>query len=146
MLTHHNIIHYILLQLFHLSAPPSLLATILLVSVSMSQFLFCLGCSFFNFFIFFLFRFLFFLFLFNYSCPHCPPLLSSALPTPISHIQSSHPPLSLLMGLLYMFLDLTLPLFSPITLFSRPLWVLSICSCVWFCFSHLFVLLIRFPS
>ena len=99
---------------------PSLLTTILLVSVSMGQFLFCLGCSFFNFFIFFLFCFLF-LFLFNYSCPHCPPLLSSALPTPISHIQSSHPPLSLLMGLLYMFLDLTLPLLSPITLLSPPL-------------------------
>ena len=37
---------------------------------------------------FFCYKF-FFLLLFNYSCPIVPPLLSPALPTPASHIQSS---------------------------------------------------------
>ena len=38
------------------------------------------------------YKFFFHFFLsFNYSCPHFPPLLSPALPTPTCHIQSSHP-------------------------------------------------------
>ena len=51
---------------------------------------------------------IFFLLLFNYSCPHFTPptqLLSSALPSPISHIQSFPSLLFLSMGPLYMFLD-----------------------------------------
>ena len=49
----------------------------------------------------------------NYSCPNFPPLLSPALPTPTFHIQHCPPPpLSLSMGSLYMFLDLTFPLLS----------------------------------
>ena len=59
---------------------PFHLATISLFSVSISLFLFCL---------FMLLYFLKFLLLFNYSCPHFPPLLSPALPTSTSHIQSS---------------------------------------------------------
>ena len=73
--------------------------------------------------------------------PHC-----SLLPCPPpSHTQS--PSLSLSMGPLYMFLDLTLPLVSPIISLPHPLWLLSDCSlfpCLWFCFAHLFLLLIRF--
>ena len=47
-----------------------------------------------------------FLLLYNYSCPHFSPLLSPALPTPTSHIQSSSPsPLSSSMGPLCMFPD-----------------------------------------
>ena len=56
-------------------------------------------------------------------------------------------PLSLSMGPLHMFLDLTLPLLSPIIPLLLPLWSLSVCSlflCLWFYFAHLFVLLIRF--
>ena len=53
----------------------------------------------------------FFLLLFNYSCPHFLPGLSPALP----HLpQSILPPLSLSRGPLYMFLDWTLPLLSPV--------------------------------
>ena len=55
-----------------------------------------------------------FLLLCNYSCPHFPPLLSTSLPTPTSHIQSSPTLLSLSMGPLYKFLDLTLLLLCPI--------------------------------
>ena len=48
--------------------------------------------------------------------PIFPPLLSPVLPTPTSHIQFSLPhPLSLSMGALYMFFDLTRPLLSLIT-------------------------------
>ena len=58
--------------------------------------------------------------------PFFPPLLSLALPTPTSHIQSSSPSLSLSMGPLYIFLDLTLPLLSPVIPLSPPLWSLSV--------------------
>ena len=63
--------------------------------------------------------FMFFLLLCNYSCPHCPQLLSPALPSPIP--TSILPtPLSLSLGPLYMFLDLTLPFFSPLSCSSLP--------------------------
>ena len=93
-------------------------------------------------------------FLIFYCCsitvvPIFSPFLSPALPTPIFHIQSSLLPLmSLSMGPLYMLLDLTLLLLSPvIPPLAPPLWSLSVCSlfvCLWFYFAHLFVLLIRF--
>ena len=70
------------------------------------------------------------------------PLLSSALLTPTSHIQSSSLPLSLSMGPLYMFHDDPSSTFLIISL-----WLLSVCSlfpCFWFYFARLFVLLIRF--
>ena len=77
------------------------------------------------------------LFLFSYSCPHCSliPLPCPAQP-PFPH--SVFPsPLSLSMGPLYMFLDLTLPLLSLVTP-SPPLWSLLVCSlfpCLWFYFA-----------
>ena len=75
-----------------------------------------------------------------------PPLLSPALHTP--HLPHSIlPPLSLSTCPLCLFLDLTLPLLSSVTLLLLPLWSLSVCSlfpCLWFYFAHLFVLLIRF--
>ena len=89
--------------------------------------------------------------LFFYCCsiavvsifPHYYPL---PYPTPKSPIQLPPPLLSLFMGPLYKFLDLTPPLLSPLN--SLPLfWSLSVCSsfpCFWFCFAHLFVLLIGF--
>ena len=55
--------------------------------------------------------------------------------------------LSLSMCPSYMFLDLTLPLLSPITPLHPPLWLLSVCSLfqwLWFYFALLFVFLIRF--
>ena len=55
--------------------------------------------------------------------------------------------LSLSMGPLHMFLDLTLPLLSPVIPLSPPLCSLPVCSlfpCLWFYFGSLFVLLIRF--
>ena len=75
--------------------------------------------------------------------PNYPPL---SYPTP--HTHSILPSLlSLFIGPLSMFLDLTLPLLSPITSLAPPLWSLSVCSlfpCLWFYFAGLFVLLIRF--
>ena len=73
----------------------------------------------------------------------------SPLPYPphTSHIQPSPFLLSVSMGPLYMFFDLTLPLFSPVTPLPSPLLLLSVCSlfpCLWFYFAHLLVLLIRF--
>ena len=65
--------------------------------------------------------------------PFSPPLLSPALPATRSHIQSSSL-LSFSMGPLYMFLDLTLPLPSPIIPLLSPFWALSPCSlfpCLW---------------
>ena len=73
-----------------------------------------------------------------------PPLLSSALPAPTSHIQSYHPH-CLCPWVLYMFLDFTLPLLSPLIILPPLLWSLSVCSlfpCLWFYLAHLFVLLI----
>ena len=83
------------------------------------------------------------LLLFNYICPHFPPLLSSALPTP-SHTQSS--PHTVLVPRYF----INVPYLDPSPSFpSYPptLWSLSVCSlfpCLWFCFAYLFVLLIRF--
>ena len=48
------------------------------------------------------------------------PLVSPVLPTTNFHIQPSQPHLSLSMGLLYMFLDLTLPLLSPVIRLPCP--------------------------
>ena len=50
----------------------------------------------------------------------------SALPSPppTFHIQSSPTPLSMSMGPLYKFLDLTTPLLSPIIPLQLPLWAL----------------------
>ena len=77
----------------------------------------------------------------NYSCPHFPPLLSPALPTTTSHIQSSSHPVSLSMGPLYTFLDnpspslpryLSHPSFQLVSLFfismSLVIFCLLICS------------------
>ena len=82
------------------------------------------------------------LLLFNYSCPNssCP---CSSLPPPpaVSTL------LSITMGPLYLFLDLTLPLLSPVIPLLPPLWSLSVCSLfpsLWFYFAHLFVLFIKF--
>ena len=66
--------------------------------------------------------------LFFYCCsitivPIFPPLLSPAQPSPTFHIQSSLP-LSLSMGPLYMFLDLTFSLLSSIIPLPFPLWSL----------------------
>ena len=89
--------------------------------------------------------FLIFLLLFNYSCPH----FSITLPCP-THPHLPHsifPPLSLSMEPLHMFLDLTLPLLSPIISLTPPFWsllVYSLFPCLWFCFACLFLLLIRF--
>ena len=75
--------------------------------------------------------------------PHYPPL---PYPTLTSHIQSSLP-FSLSMGPLYIFLDLTLSLISPIIPLHPPLWSLSVCSypCLWLYFARLFVMFISFP-
>ena len=74
------------------------------------------------------------------------PLLHSPCPT--------HPllptlilPLWLCPCVLYTCSLTTLSLFSPIIPLSPSLWLLTLCSlfpCPWFCFAHLFVLLIRF--
>ena len=53
-----------------------------------------------------------------FPTPHCFPL---PCPPSLSHIQSALS-LSLSIGPLYMFLDLTLPLLSPVTLLFSPLW------------------------
>ena len=90
------------------------------------------------------------LFKFFYCCsitvvpisPHYPTLPYPPPPPTFNPL----PSLSLSMGPLYMFLDLTLPLLSPVISLPPPLWSLSVCSlfpCLWFYFS-LFVLLIRF--
>ena len=92
------------------------------------------------------FLFLFFFLLFNYSCPHFLHFFPLPYPPPTSHIQSSLP-LSLCIGPLYMFLDLTLPLLYPVIPLSPPLWQLLVCPlfhCLWFYFACLLVLLIRF--
>ena len=60
--------------------------------------------------LFFPFFFLLFLLVFSYSCPHFLPLLSPNLPP--SLLPHSTPLLSLSMGPLYIFLDLTLPFLS----------------------------------
>ena len=65
------------------------------------------------------------------------PLLPQSIPTL----------LSMSMGALYMFLDQTLPLLSPVILLHPPPWLLSVCSlfpCLWFYFACLFVLFTRF--
>ena len=89
-----------------------------------------------------------FLLVFSYGCPTFFPV---ALPYPVPHSPHSHGPPPLLcvpMSPLFMFLDLTLPLLSPVIPLPSPLWSLSVCSllfpCLWFYFAHLFVLLIRF--
>ena len=65
--------------------------------------------------LYFFIYFLNFLLLFNYTCPHFPPLLSPALPSSTFHIQfSPQPLLSLSMGPVYIFLDLLFPLLSPL--------------------------------
>ena len=87
-----------------------------------------------------------FLLLFNYSCPHFPPLLFSALPTLTSHIQSS-PLRCRCPWVFYTCSLMTFPLPSPVTPLLPPLWSLSICSlfpCLRFYFPPLFVLLIMF--
>ena len=126
-----------LLQLMHI---PKLKRYILFFNQNslfcLTRFLLGLQYYFFNFF---------------YCCsitviPIYSPLLSPAQLTP--HLPHSLlPPLSLSLGLLHMFLDLTLPLLSPVIPLPTPLWLLSVCSlfpCLWFQFARLFVLLIRF--
>ena len=67
-----------------------------------------------------------FLLLFNYSCLRFPPInLPLPYTTPNSHIQSSPSP-CLCPWVVYKFLDLIIPLLSPVILFPPPLWLLSI--------------------
>ena len=86
-----------------------------------------------------------FLLWFSYSSPNFSPLLTLAPPS-LSLLQSVLTLWSITMGPLYMFLDYTLSLLSPIIPFSPPIWSLSVCSlfpCLSFYVVHLFVLLIR---
>ena len=88
----------------------------------------------------------YFLLLFNCHCPHVSPI-SLLCPTQPPPPIFSPPPLSLSVGPLHMFLDLTLPLLSTLIPLPTPFWLLSVCSlfpCLCFCFAHLFVLLNMF--
>ena len=108
-------------------------------------------------FIYFLFVFYWFilffnfLLLFNYSCPHFLALLSPAPPPPNSYILSPRT-VSLFLGPLYMFLDLTLPHLSPLflsplsSLVTVSLFFISmplVLSCLFVCFLDL--MLIHWP-
>ena len=90
---------------------------------------------------------LFFFLLFNSSCPHYRPPITLPHPTQ-PHLWHSIPtPSCLYPWVLYTCSWMNLPFLFPIILFPHPLWLLSVCSlfpCLWFYFSHLFVLLIRF--
>ena len=86
-------------------------------------------------------NFLFKKLLFNYRCPNFPTI---TLPCPAQSIPTL---LCITMGPLYILLDQTLPLLSPVILLPPPLQSLSVCSsflCLWFYLGHLFVLFIRF--
>ena len=69
-----------------------------------------------------------FLLLFHYSCHHISPITLPSPTHPPPPTLNPPPPLSLSMAPLYLFLDLTLPLLSPISPLPPPLWSLSVCS------------------